>query len=91
MKFYSEELKALFNSVEELETAEAKHKAETEGKAQAIKDITTRFEKCVKEIDNIINDVVELSDTLSPAEEKKLMHSLVETMSGLSLPLFWQI
>ena len=91
MKFYSEKLKALFNSVEELEAAELKHKTEAEEKAQAIKDITTRFEKCVKEIDNIINDVAELSDTLSPAEEKKLMHSLVETMGSLSLPLFWQI
>ena len=91
MKFYSEELKALFNSAEELEKAEAEHKAKTEGKTKAMNDIVARFEVCIKEINNIVEDIAKISEDLSPAEERQLIHMLVESMSSLALPMFWQI
>lgn len=90
MKFYSEELKALFNSAEELEKAEAEHKAKTEGKTKAINDLVERFEACIKEVNNIVEDVAKISEDLSPTEERKLIRMFMESMNSLSLPLFWQ-
>ena len=38
----------------------------------------------------IAEEVVKISDDLSPTEERKLIRMLMESMNNLSLPLFWQ-
>lgn len=90
MKFYSEELKALFNSTEELEQAEAEHKAKTESKTKAVNELVQRFENCIKEINSIAEDIAKVSENLSPSEERKLVRKFMDSLTSLSLPLFWQ-
>ena len=90
MKFYSEELKTLFDSAEELEKAEAEHQAKVANKKQAINSVLDKFEGCIKTLNETMEEFAPISETLTPSETRKIIHDMVELMSSLNLPMFWK-
>lgn len=82
MKYYSEELKALFNSKEELVKAEADAAAKKQGNKKAIEEIIALFDNCIDNIDTACNKLAEISD-LSDEEEDELMSAVMKRLGIL--------
>ncbi len=65
MKFYSEKIGKIFNTVEELEAAEAKV-ADKEAKSKATKE---KYFKCIDNIAKNLNTIIDIDKTTELSEE----------------------
>lgn len=68
MKFYSEELKKLFDSEEELRKAEKAHRVEHNKKMKIMNEIETHFTAACDEFDIVFKKLEEVNDIMTDEE-----------------------